>query len=116
MNDSIDRLKAIQDKWRKEYDKTIQEKLKTLESLIQEMQQGIQEPTLKAFRMEIHKIAGSAGTVGYDTVSVFCKQLDAELSDMLKKFQDVPPEPSIVTRFQSDLSHIKDLFSFKSSP
>lgn len=111
MNDSIDRLKAIQDKWRKEYDKTIEEKLKTLESLIQEMQKGIQEPTFKSFRVEIHKIAGSAGTVGYDAVSVFCKQLDTELSDMLDQFKVTPPDPSIVTRFQSDLSRIRELFS-----
>lgn len=111
MNDSADRLKAIQEKWRNEYDKTIPEKLKHLESLIQEMQKGIEEPTLKAFRMEIHKIAGSAGTVGYADVSVICKQLDGELKEMLDKFSETPPDPSVVAKFQSEFNRVRESFS-----
>lgn len=114
MNDSDDRLKAIQDKWRKEYDKTVPEKLKLLESLIQEMQKGIEEPSLKAFRMEIHKIAGSAGTVGYTDVSTICKQLDGELSGMLEKFKDNPPDPAVLTRFQSDFNKVRKSFTSSS--
>ncbi len=111
MNDSEERLKAIQEKYRKAYDKTIPEKLTLLEGLIQEMQQGIQEPTLKAFRMEIHKIAGSAGTVGYDEVSAICKKLDGELSGMLEKFKDNPPDPAVVTIFKAEFNKVKDGFS-----
>lgn len=115
MDDSADRLKAIQDKWRKEYDKTIPDKLKLLESLIQEMQKGIQETTLKSFRMEIHKIAGSAGTVGYSDVSVICKELDGELVGMLEKFKDSPPDASVIARFESILGKIRASFSSGSS-
>lgn len=111
MNDSDERLKAIQDKWRKEYDKTIPEKLKLLESLIQEMQKGIEEPVLKSFRMEIHKIAGSAGTVGYHDVSVICKQLDGELKEMLEKFNETPPDPSVINKFKSDVDRVRESFS-----
>lgn len=111
MNDSDDRLKAMQDKWRKEYDKTIPEKLNHLESLIQEMQKGIEEPTLKAFRMEIHKIAGSAGTVGYMDVSAICKQLDGELKEMLEKFIEAPPSLSVVAKFQSEFNKVRECFS-----
>lgn len=111
MNDSEERLKAIQEKYRKAYDKTIPEKLILLEGLLQEMQNGIQEPTLKAFRMEIHKIAGSAGTVGYDEVSAICKKLDGELSSMLEKFKDNPPDPAVVTSFKAEFNKVKESFN-----
>lgn len=110
MDESVERLQAIQEKWRKKYDETIPAKLQLLEDFVSKMKRGIDQDTLKAFRIEIHKMAGSAGTVGYMNVSVIAKEFDQFLQEKLENF---PPDPSFVIDCEKYLSIIKEGFSVK---
>jgi len=111
MESSEDRLKAIVKKWRIEYDKTIPEKLKILENLVSRLRVSIDEDTLKSLRLEIHKMAGSAGTVGYMPVSDICKKFDQELFSKIQSYKESPPDATWVPSFESYLKLIREGFS-----
>lgn len=106
MEEQEARLLAIQEKWKKEYERTLPEKWALLDSLLKKMQIEIDEETLKAFRIEIHKMAGTAGTVGYMDVSVMCKEFDSDLCGKLKEL----PNKAWIPAFQEKLGEIKKAF------
>ncbi|QLH37528.1 MAG: Hpt domain-containing protein [Parachlamydiaceae bacterium] len=60
------------------------EKLKLLRKYIDELKSDPQESTLKALRLEVHKMAGSAGSFGFPRTSEICKEFEKKSS---KSFQ-----------------------------
>lgn len=68
---------------RQNYEKTIYNKIETLMSLVESVQQ---EPTLEhvtELKETIHKIGGSAGSYGYPSVSALCKEMVIEISNKI---------------------------------
>nr|ALS90991.1 Hpt domain protein [uncultured bacterium] len=104
----MDDFEAMEEKWRKKYDATIPTKLQILDTFLAKMQTGIDFETLKSFRTEIHKIAGSAGTVGYMPVSRIAREFD---QDLQKKLENFPPDPSCLAEFEKIIALIKHAFT-----
>lgn len=106
--DEDEKIRQIQEKWRLVYDQGIPDKIKRLESLIQQFEKDKKLNTLSEFRREVHNIAGGAGTVGYMSVSVLCKKFDKELLEKMEKFK---PEPEWIGEFYAYLNRIREGFS-----
>lgn len=61
------------------YQKSIFDKLERLEKLILTVQKHPTKAHLRNLKIEVHKIAGSAGSYGYFAVSRLCKDLETQL-------------------------------------
>lgn len=97
-------------KLREFYIGTIPEKLELIEKLIQEMETTVYEKTLIELRMHIHKIAGSAGTYGFPTVSVICRQFEGEILKKIEEIKNSSGDPTWMILFRSYLKKIKKEF------
>lgn len=64
---------------RNSYQKTISDKIERLEKMILDVQKNPSIENAQILRGEVHKIAGSAGSYGYMTVSNLCKNLELDL-------------------------------------
>ncbi len=58
-----------------EYKKSIPQKLKAIQNLIEQAKQNPLSETLDSLCFAVHKLAGSAGTYGYSEASQLCKEL-----------------------------------------
>ncbi|WP_068470046.1 response regulator [Candidatus Protochlamydia phocaeensis] len=74
------RLLALQ----KEYDSSIFQKIEILTNLIKAVQKDPNLPQLNELHSEIHKMSGSAGSFGYDSVSILCKKKDEEIRNRIE--------------------------------
>lgn len=104
-------MQRIVEKWRLDYEKAIPGHLENLQQMINGMKSNMSEETLKSFRIAIHKMAGSAGTVGFMNVSDLCKRYDLELSQRLEAFKEIPDKSKWVDEYQGYLEEIKKAFS-----
>jgi HPt (histidine-containing phosphotransfer) domain-containing protein len=100
-------------KFTREYLETVPEKVRVLTELINKMKTKIDLDTLKEFRMHIHKIAGSAGTYGFKTVSDLCRQFEKDLIEKVEHFEERPGEPAWIPEFEAKFNQIKDAFTKK---
>ena len=73
-----------------EYKKTIPSKLENLRNSVEAVKKQKDLFTFEAFRRDVHKLAGSAGTYGFTTVSDICKNLDLDLKEKIQNFQIEP--------------------------
>lgn len=64
---------------KKKYQKTIPDKVESLQRLILSFQKNPSKETLNELKREVHKIAGSAGSYGYPVVSALCREIELEL-------------------------------------
>lgn len=95
----------------REYDRAIPEKLQKLEILISEFKKSMNLDSLTTLRFAVHKLAGSAGTYGYDSVSVICKEWDLQLLQKIKDFPASLDEQSWIAEMDRNLHQIKEGFS-----
>ncbi len=95
----------------REYRETIPEKIRVLTGLIDKLKEKIDLETLKEFRMQIHKIAGSAGTYGFKTVSTLCREFEKELIEKVEHFEERPGEKSWISGFETHFNRIKEAFT-----
>lgn len=103
--------KKILQSLRKEYDKTIPIKLNLLGQLIDALKKRWNKDDLIALRFHIHKIAGSAGSYGYDTVSEIGKVLDQASLDELDHFDPLHVNRELLAKFDQSFESIKQGFS-----
>ena len=82
--DEPDYIKELKEQYRS----TIEEKLSELNSLVQIYSTNRNEETLESFRMAIHKLAGSAGSVGFMEVSDLCKKMENRILQGNRHFFD----------------------------
>lgn len=75
-NDLLEELKGC-------YQKTIPDKIELLEKLILIVDKSPSLDNLQNLRNEVHKIAGSAGSYGYMSVSELCKNLELNLIEQI---------------------------------
>ena len=101
----------ILEELKKQYKEGIPGKIQKIESLIQSFNQSWTKDSLKALRIEIHKLAGNAGTYGYLDVSVLCKKLDQELMPYIEtlgsEHKNQPPFNSL----GDFLKQLKEMFN-----
>lgn len=83
---------------KRNYQKTIVDKIERLERMIRMVQKNPDHKNILSLRKEIHRLAGSSGSYGYPQVSQLCKKLEQDLMNRM--------EPSSLN--QSD-----NLFSLK---
>lgn len=67
------------------YKKTIGEKIELLTKLFQAAAKDPSKQSFENLTDTLHKFGGSAGSYGYQEVSILCKQLDKEISERLKR-------------------------------
>lgn len=91
---------------KKEYEKGVGEKIEHLEKLILALQKNPKIEQFIALKTEVHKIAGSAGSYGYKTVSTLCKKLDDELKLLIE-------DPSFLKKVNSEWLNSLDEFYSK---
>lgn len=78
------------EKLKQKYNKMIPAIISELDQLISTLKLKGDEESLKALRQNVHKIAGSAGSVGYPAVSDLCKQWERFL---IKKLETLAQSP-----------------------
>lgn len=66
------------------YDQTISDKIEDLEKMILTVEKNPSISHLQALKTLVHKIAGSAGSFGYFTVSQLCKNLETEIKEQIE--------------------------------
>ena len=93
-----------------EYKLTVPEKLEKIQQLIDQLREKIDEENLKVLRMHIHKIAGSAGTYGFTTVSEVCIRFEKDLLEKLEKLNEVKGDSAWIESFEAYLEKIKQGF------
>ncbi len=93
-----------------EYKQTIPEKIEKIQQLLGQLRERIDEENLKALRMHIHKIAGSAGTYGFTAVSEICIKFEKDLLDKLDHLKESQGNPSWLEGFEVYFEKIKDGF------
>ena len=93
-----------------DYRNAIPEKFKSLQKHIDDMRSSIREDSLANLRMEVHKIAGTAGTFGFPEVSVICKEFEKDLIQKIKEYPDTHGNPEWLVVFDSYLKKIKEGF------
>lgn len=108
-DDFQDTLKKLSQKYREE----IPEKLKLLRKYIDELKSDPQESTLKALRLEVHKMAGSAGSFGFPRTSEICKEFEKEILQVLSNFSLQKTSGGFI-EFEKYLSKLQDSLSTKS--
>jgi HPt (histidine-containing phosphotransfer) domain-containing protein len=106
-------VKQRLEKLAKEYQNSVPEKLHVLQNHIEEMRPKIREDSLKNLRMDIHKMAGTAGTFGFPVVSKICKEFEINLIEKIKKFSAVEDNSKWIQEFDGYLRKIKEGFSHK---
>jgi HPt (histidine-containing phosphotransfer) domain-containing protein len=79
----------IEDPLLAEYRKTFPEKFRILREHLNVLKRDKSLDALSLFRLVVHKIAGSSGTYGFMIASKLCKDLDLELQDKIKNFNQV---------------------------
>lgn len=74
---------------RRAYDKTIYDKIALLAKLIKAVQNNPKQTELDELKNAVHKMGGSAGSYGYDKVSLLCKELDKQISEKLTSIHTI---------------------------
>jgi HPt (histidine-containing phosphotransfer) domain-containing protein len=64
---------------KQEYNSSIPGKVAKLHQLVDTLHASWGEASLKALRIEVHRLAGNAGVYGYLRVSEICKKFEDEL-------------------------------------
>lgn len=96
---------------KRNYDKTIYDKIELLTKLVESLQLNPNEDSLKNLQSAVHKIGGSAGSYGYGPVSTLCKDLDHQITEILDLKH--APEKQWISSLNEFLKKIK--YSFQTS-
>lgn len=109
-NQSPELPSDILEQFAAEYRKTVPEKIEKIQALLEQLRTKIDEENLKALRMHIHKIAGSAGTYGFTKVSEISIKFEKDLLDKIDHLKEVPGSPEWIKGFESYFDDIKKGF------
>lgn len=90
-----------------EYYKTVPDKLSQMRSLIDSLKENWNKDNLIAFRFTVHKIAGSAGSFGYERVSEICKVVEQSILDELGHFDPFHVNKELLVKFDHFFESIK---------
>ena len=96
---------------KKEYEKTIPAKIISLRQLIDALNHDWNKDNLMALRFHVHKIAGSAGTYGYQKASDLCRHLDQLSLEELGHFDPGQINNELLIQFDQSFEKIKQGFT-----
>lgn len=105
-----DPLPEVLKQLKQKYQNEIPEHLKELKQLIENVQKNVTLENLKALRLAIHKMSGSAGTYGYEEVSHICRQWDLEISQKIDAF---PPDQQWLANLMISFKKVEEEFHGK---
>lgn len=84
--------------------------LDQMSSLIQGLNSNIAQDKFSELRNHIHKLAGTAGTFGFNEATNLCKEWDAKLSPIIKEFSNEKVQP-LLSELEGFLSQLKKHFN-----
>ncbi|QLH35012.1 MAG: Hpt domain-containing protein [Parachlamydiaceae bacterium] len=93
-----------------DYRASIPNRLELLQSLVDEMRKNPRLETLKELKLQIHKLAGSAGLYGYEQVSLICKEFDERLSIKIEQFEKEKTLENLENEFENYLEKLEPAF------
>lgn len=82
---------------KEDYRKSIYDKISRLEKSILAVQNNPTYEELEALNVDIHKIAGSAGSYGYPRVGELCKALEDEIAQQIAALPTPPSQAWLAT-------------------
>lgn len=98
------------EKLKQDYKNKIPEKIQEITKLIETLKN---QPSDKAFadvRNWIHKLAGNAGSFGYNSVSVFCKEWDRKLTKAMENTADALKNQQMMNDLSGFVSQLSQKF------
>ncbi len=98
-----------------DYQASIPDRLELLRSLINEIKKKPSEKTINELRLQVHKLAGSAGLYGYDEVSTVCKEFDDVLGQHITLFQQSADTANWVDKYIEFMKKITESFASKNA-
>jgi HPt (histidine-containing phosphotransfer) domain-containing protein len=99
-------FKELQEK----YKATLPERLKAIRDAIEALEKAPRAETLTALRFLVHKMAGNAGTYGYQKVTDLCRAGDARLGKILTPFDSSKLTPALYSELKALLKQIQGAF------
>lgn len=102
----------VYEKLRKEYQDSLPIKIEKIQSIVDNFQKSDSLETLNELKFEIHKIAGSAGSFGYPTVSNICKEFEKDINQKIKSFSSSNSH-DWQAQFQDYVDKIRKVFFYK---
>jgi HPt (histidine-containing phosphotransfer) domain-containing protein len=100
----------IFNKIQEDYKRSIHGKIEKLHQLIERVKERRDFESLQALRMEVHKIAGSAGSYGFMHVSQLCKQLEIELNQKMNEISNRSLDEEWLSSLNEFLNQIQTHF------
>lgn len=73
---------------KEDYLKTIPTVVQSMESQVNSLNEKIDQKVFSELRFHVHKLAGNAGTFGFQEVSDLCKGFDQKMTKMLENFSE----------------------------
>jgi HPt (histidine-containing phosphotransfer) domain-containing protein len=75
---------------------------------LSELRADLDDPRMQAHSLrlacfEVHKIAGTAGTLGYVDLGRLAAQIEAKVALHMRTAPELPPEPDLVVQFDEFL-------------
>ncbi len=95
---------------KEQYRNSICTKLHDLEGLLSSLRDQLDPESLKALGDKVHRIAGSAGSYGFDAVSELCRQLDEDIRGL--RAANALPDAVWLDRLPSFFRAVKHAFQF----
>lgn len=92
------------------YKETIPAKLEEINNLIGALKEKKDRDALQKMQMVIHKLAGNAGSYGFDEVSKVCKEMDKKLKERLESIDSKPFEEGEIKDLEDLQGKLKELF------
>jgi HPt (histidine-containing phosphotransfer) domain-containing protein len=94
-----------------DYKKSIPEKIATLKGQITSLDKEHSLQALKTLRLEVHKLAGNAGTYGFAEVSKLCIALEKKLIPLIESFSETALNKDLFQQLDTFLEEIQKGFT-----
>ena len=96
---------------KEEYCKTFPMKLERIRSLIDSLKKNWTKDNLDPLRFDIHKLAGSAGTYGYDKISEMSKVIEEYIIKELDHFDPLSINKELLIKLDQFFESLRQGFS-----
>ncbi len=92
------------------YLESLPSRLNLIEEAMNSFQKESTKEHLGELRLLIHKLAGNAGTYGFQKVTDLCKTWDRRLSEMVEKFPNCRIDSALFSELNGFLQQIRKEF------
>lgn len=92
------------------YRESIPDRLKAISEAIEMLKREPSGEALAALRFLVHKMAGNAGTFGYEGVTRLCRIWETKLSTMAKEYPNCKVDISFFSELEAFFKKIREEF------